>query len=130
MEDEKMRQLFADFKPALTPDAAFMNRVDASLRAVEAIRRQVAADKKRSRRAVAFAAVGGFAAGCLFSPAIPYLGSTIGRWLRELSPQPAITVIADNATVLAWMAVAGVAAIVAVNTYEVAMAVMSERRRP
>ena len=62
-DDKRLQQLFEDYHPALESDDRFMRRVRQQLAVVDMLRREQAALKARSRKAIAAAAVAGFVAG-------------------------------------------------------------------
>lgn len=94
-DDEKIRELFAGFEPETTSDAQFLDRLNRALDSVEMIRERTARQRRRNRRAVAIAALAGFASGvgvsALWSWLGPYLADLLGRLdVAELVATPVV----------------------------------------
>ncbi|MDE6644629.1 MAG: hypothetical protein K2J97_00910 [Muribaculaceae bacterium] len=87
MNDDKLKELFADYKPDIQSDATFMARLERSLRAVEFIKERKTAAKRRNRVAMAVACAAGFLAGGLFFSVMPYITQWFsGQNLTNVSP--------------------------------------------
>lgn len=146
MDDDKLTQLFTGFAPRLSDDGAFMARLERNLRAVDeavasrcrnreeavaAVRRERTSLRRRCRRAVAVAAVAGFAVGTLFTLALPHIGQAVAAMLTplaSLASLPAVT--ADACRVLAWLIVGGASVAAALSAYDVALASAHQGTRP
>ncbi len=72
-EDKEIRNLFADFKPTLSPADDFMAKLDARLDAVEFIKQRNSDMKRAYRLAVWKAAVAGVIAGFIMGLIAPYI---------------------------------------------------------
>lgn len=88
-DDDKIRQLFADFNPHLTSDSAFIDRLNKAMDSVEMIRQRSAEQRRRNRRAVVIAAVAGFAAGAVTSAVMPFVDTFVAEifdWMPDILP--------------------------------------------
>ena len=65
MNDEDLKDLFADYRPQMTDGDEFMRTIEKKLEAVEYVKRYNAVSRRRSRLALAAAFVLGGALGCL-----------------------------------------------------------------
>lgn len=129
MDDDRIRNSFNDFEPELSPDHAFIDRLQQNLNAVEAVRRQTEELNKRNKAAVAIAALVGFIAGILFSSALPYLSQAIAD-LRLSSFQCGILDhIAAYRLTISWIITGAVSVVTAMNAYEISLSVMRHRLR-
>lgn len=75
MEDEKLKELFSDFRPNLSPDSCFMSKLQDSLEKVELVKQHNIELKNRNKKAVTAAAIAGFISGVLFTLLLPYTDS-------------------------------------------------------
>ncbi|MCM1028595.1 MAG: hypothetical protein NC342_03475 [Pseudoflavonifractor sp.] len=121
MEDDvKIRQLFADFNPPMTSGDRFMERLRGSIDAVEEVRQQAAAIRRRSRIAVSVAAVTGFITGVLLTLLMPLLGDMVTS--VDLSrPIFHVSRLSIDWHMLAWLASAAVSVVMAINAYDITM---------
>lgn len=127
MEDDKLRSLFSDFKPELSSDSLFMNRLERSLNSVEMVKQRVSETRSRGRKAVAFAAVAGFIVGVLFSLTLPYLSEIVADWQLTLPPESMANTIADNFTLIAWTVAGATSVFAALNTYELSLSLLKPK---
>ena len=75
MEDDKLKQIFSDYNPHLSPDVMFMSRLEQNLRSVEFIKERTNTAIRRNKAAMLIACAVGFIAGTGFSLAFPlYIG--------------------------------------------------------
>lgn len=121
--DDRLKQIFDDFNPQLGSDADFMRRLERQMHTIEVIKEENAALRRISRRAIAVAALTGFAVGMMFSLTLPWLGE-----LAAAVEAPAKTLtrfFADNYLVVACMAIATASILTSINAYEISMAVQS-----
>lgn len=120
--DEKIKELFRNFEPELTASSAdFMQRLQKSMDAVEIVKQYNIALRKRNRLATAIAAFCGFAAGVVMTLLFPL----IGNWVTTFSiaiPHLQIQSFTINYTYVAWIMMAAVSVITALNAYELAIA--------
>lgn len=118
MEEDKLTSLFAEFRPELSSDRQFMNRLTRNMESVEIVKRRMAEMRARNRRAIAVAAVVGFVVGFLFSLVLPYLSGLVADWQLTLPEESVMSVAADYFAVIAWGVTGATAVIAAINTYD------------
>ncbi len=129
MKDDKIKELFSDFKPELSSSFEFMTKLQRNMEAVEIVKQHQAALKKRNRMAVAIAAVCGFAMGVILTLLFPL----ISDWVSTLSislPYLHTGNLKFDFSYVAWLIVAGASVLTSVNAYEIAMAKLSVRQDP
>lgn len=118
MEEDKLKSLFAEFRPELSSDRQFMSCLERNMESVEIVKRRMAEMRARNRRAIAVAAVVGFVVGSLFSLALPYLSGLVADWQLTLPEESVMSVAADYFAVIAWGVTGATAVIAAINTYD------------
>lgn len=118
MEEDKLKSLFAEFRPELSSDRRFMDRLTRNMESVEIVKRRMAEMRARNRRAIAVAAVVGFVVGFVFSLALPYLSGLVADWQLTLPEESVMSVAADYFAVIAWGVTGTTAVIAAINTYD------------
>ena len=118
MEEDKLKSLFAEFRPELPSDSQFMNRLERNMESVEIVKRRMAETRARNRRAVTVAAVVGFVFGFLFSLTLPYLSGVVASWQLTLPEESVTRVLADWFAVISWVVIGAVAVTAAINTYD------------
>lgn len=118
MEEDKLKSLFAEFRPELSSDRRFMDRLTRNMESVEIVKRRVEETRARNRRAIAVAAIVGFVVGFLFSLALPYLSGLVADWQLTLPEESVMSVAADYFAVIAWGVTGATAVIAAINTYD------------
>lgn len=118
MEEDKLKSLFAEFRPELSSDRQFMSCLERNMESVEIVKRRMAEMRARNRRANAVAAVVGFVVGFLFSLALPYLSGLVADWQLTLPEDSVMSVAADYFAVIAWGVTGATAVIAAINTYD------------
>ncbi|MDE5553972.1 MAG: hypothetical protein K2J10_02175 [Muribaculaceae bacterium] len=128
MDDDKIKQLFQDFRPGMSSDFAFLSKLERNLNSVEIIRQQAAQVHRRSRKAVIIAAIVGFVTGFFASYLVPYIGGLISDIQSSLPDSSTLRVIADYQTTIAWSIVASLSIIMSINAYDLAQS-LSEGRR-
>ncbi len=121
MDDEKIKDIFRDFKPELSSDFQFMSRLEQNLNAVEIARQQNSDLRRQCRRAVVLASICGIVAGLILGLFMPVATDWIST-ARISVPFISINSIRIDYTLIAWILSAGVSVIVALNAYEIAMA--------
>lgn len=126
MDDDKIRSLFDNFEPELSSSFQFVNQLKKNMEAIEIVRRHNAELKKRNRLAVAIAAISGFAAGVVLTLLFPLIGSLVSTFNITI-PRLHISEITVDCRSAAWILVAGVSVIMALNAYEIAMAKLARR---
>lgn len=118
MEEDKLKSLFAEFRPELSSDRRFMDRLTRNMESVEIVKRRMAETRARNRRAVTVAAVVGFVVGFLFSLTLPYLNGVVYGWQLTLPEESFTSVLADWFAVISWVVIGAVAVTAAINTYD------------
>lgn len=118
MEEDKLKSLFAEFRPELSSDRQFMSCLERNMESVEIVKRRMAEMRARNRRAIAVAAVVGFVVGFVFSLALPYLSGLVADWQLTLPEESVMSVAADYFAVIAWGVTGATAVIAAINTYD------------
>lgn len=121
--DDRLKQIFDDFNPQLGSDTEFMRRMERQIHTIEVIKEETAALRRKSRRAIAVAALTGFVVGMLSSLTLPWLGE-----MAAAVEAPAKTItrfFADNYLVVACLAIATASILTSINAYEISMAVQS-----
>jgi len=127
MEDDKLKKLFSDFEPDISSDFQFMTKLQRNMNAVEIVRQHTSAQRKRSRTAVLIAAVSGFISGVILT----LLFSLIEDWITTIQisiTHLSISPISIDSRLIAYIVMAAVSVITALNAYEIAMARLSLRK--
>lgn len=115
-EDDKIKDLFSDFQPELsTSDGDFLAQLRRSMAAVELVRRQHLARRRDSRKALAVAALTGFAVGVIFTLLIPFVGDCISTFSIS-----SVTVTIDYGILCRFMA-ATASCLTAINACRLAL---------
>ncbi len=83
MENDKLKELFAGFKPEISDSADFMARFNRNLQLAETARKKIEAERRRSRRAVVIAAMAGFAGGAVSALCFPAMERTLALFAPE-----------------------------------------------
>lgn len=126
MEDDKIKNLFNDFQPELSSSFLFMTQLEKKMEAMEILKQHNAALKRRNRIAVAIAAMTGFVTGIILTLLFPL----IGGWMSSFSislPRLQISAITIDYSFIAWIVMAGVCIISALNAYDIALAKLSSK---
>lgn len=129
MEEDKLKSLFSDFEPELSPDLQFLGNLERSMDSVEMVRKQLAEMKSNCRTAVAIASFAGFIVGVLFSLTLPYLTRAVDNWRLTLPDASLATPMADNFTILAWMGIAAVSVFTALNAYDLSLSLLKQKKQ-
>lgn len=127
MEDDKLKKLFSDFEPDISSDFQFMTKLQRNMNAVEIVRQHTSAQRKRCRTAVLIAAVSGFISGVILT----LLFSLIEDWITTIQisiTHLSISPISIDSRLIAYIVMAAVSVITALNAYEIAMARLSLRK--
>jgi hypothetical protein len=126
MEDDKLRNLFNDFQPELSSSSQFMTKLQKNMEMVEILKQHDIALKKRNKLAVVIAAVSGFVMGVILTLLFPL----IGDWVSTVSvslPHLYISHLTIDYSFVAWIVIAGVCIITALNAYEIALAKLTPK---
>lgn len=121
MEDDKIRELFGEFKPSLSSDISFIERLDRNLDSVEIIRQHNLSVARNNRLAIFVAAIAGFVVGVIFSLALPVIIDVVSAIGASLPVDSAIGINADNNYVIAWIIVAAMTAFSALSAYDITL---------
>ncbi len=130
MEDDKLKSMLTNFEPELSSDFQFMSKLERSLNSVEILKQHAAEVRSRNKKAVVLAAVLGFIVGMLFSLTLPYLSSAVAEWQLSLPGDSMLNALADNFTIIAWIAIGGTSVLTALNTYEVSLSLIKPKTQP
>ncbi|MCM1081785.1 MAG: hypothetical protein NC343_08555 [Muribaculum sp.] len=126
MEDDKIRTLFDNFEPELSSSFQFMNQLKKNMDAVEIVKQHNIALKKRNRLAVVIAAVSGFVMGVILTLLFPLIGDWVSTFNISI-PRLQISAITIDFSFFAWIVMAGVSIIAALNAYEIALAKLTPK---
>lgn len=121
MDDDKIKNLFADFQPELSSTFQFMNKLEKNMETVELLKQHNIALKRRNKIAVVIAAASGFVMGVIMTLLFPFISS----WLSTLSislPHLHINSLTIDYSCVSWIIMAGVCVITALNAYDIALA--------
>lgn len=118
MDDEKIRNIFINYRPEISSDFKFMKKLEQNLNSVEIIRQHNAEIKAKNRKAVVIAAIAGFIVGFFFSMSLPYLENFIAEWELTLPDKSVMKVLADYFMLIAWIIIGAATVFTSLNTYE------------
>ncbi len=121
MDDDKIKDLFKGFDPELSSDFMFLDRLQQKMDAVELAKQYHRSMRKRSRMAIAIAALAGFIVGVVCTLAFPL----ISAWMADIDislPLYDGVSLDEVPHVLGYILLAGVSVITSLNVYEIAMA--------
>lgn len=122
MEDKDIRQLFADFQPAITDNGRFMSRLQHQLDIVDMVKTRSADVRKATRRAAIIAGVTGFVTGFLLSLALPYLVQFVSRLHLDNFHWGINIDVTNIYTTLSWLLIGIVSTLLAINAYSLSLA--------
>lgn len=129
MEDDKLKELFQNFKPHNDADDTFMTRLRERLDTVELIRGTRAAERKRQRLALAVSALVGFLAGIGFSLCLPSF-SLLLQNLAEMQVTPTIVgILAENTFTVELLAGTVLVVGISLITYELICTIPLRRHK-
>lgn len=129
MEDDKLKDLFNGFQPELSSSFQFMNRLQKNMETVELLKQHNATLRRRNKLAVAIAAFSGFVTGVIMTLLFPLISNWISTFNISI-PHLQISGFAINYSILAWVIMAGVSIITALNAYEIASAKLTPESQP
>lgn len=116
-EDKEIRNLFADFKPTLSPADDFMAKLDARLDAVEFIKQRNSDMKRAYRFAVWKAAVAGVIAGFIMGLIAPYITIDV-HTLQAMSGIFTGLDAESTMTILKWLISCIISVGIAISVYQ------------
>ncbi len=129
MDDDKLKDLFNNFRPELSSSFQFMTQLQKNMETVEILKQHNVALKKRNRLAVAIAGVSGFVMGVIMT----LLFSLIGDWVTTFNisiPRLNVSSLTVDYSFVGWIVMAGVCVITAMNAYEIALAKLTPKENP
>lgn len=121
MDDDKIKDLFANFNPELSSDSLFMNRLQRNMDRVELVHRHNAEQRSRNKKAVAIAAFIGFLIGSLFTLTLPYLGDALASMHIERPDSQFISFMSQYYLTLGLLIVGATSVFAAVNAYDLSL---------
>lgn len=127
MEDDKLKNIFADFKPDVSSDVSFMSKLQSNLDAVEMVYRHNAEQRAKSKKAVAIAAAVGFMVGLLFSMMLPVIGKAIVDLQVSAPDMPAIDMFTRYYQEIMWIMIGAVVVFSSIGTYDLSLSLMKKR---
>lgn len=127
MEDDKLKDLFVNFKPELSSDFSFLTKLKNNLEQVELIKQHNEEIAARRKKAVAIAACTGFVVGFLFSLALPYLGNAMENIQVSLPTGTFLKMIMDNYLIAAWLIIGAATVLISLNVYDISMSLMQRQ---
>lgn len=127
MDDDKLKNFFDNYTPALGSDRHFMNRLSRTLDAIEAVKAENTRLKALNRYAAIIGAIAGFAAGMLLAYVMPYLGQVIASMQPSLPSASIIAFASANFKAVAWVITAGISVVAALNAYSLSATLLRAR---
>ncbi len=120
MEEDRLKDLFKEYKPELSSQVSFIERLERNLNAVEIVHKENARAIRRNKIAVLVASVVGFVTGFIFSYLTPFIEVALSRlsgycpdinWLYTLNEY------ADYRQVASWMIIGAISVFASIGTY-------------
>lgn len=127
MIEDNLKDIFVNFKPELTSDFSFMNKLKHNLDQVEIIRQHNIEVATKRKKAAAIAACAGFIVGFLFSLALPYIGNVMMNLQSSLPSDTIFETIADNYLTIAWLIIGATTVFISLNAYDLSLWLMKQR---
>ncbi len=127
MEEDKLKSLFAEYRPELSPERDFLVRLERNLESVEIIREQNEKMRQWNKIACLLSAGVGFVVGFLFSLCIPFIGKTVSQWHLTLPKTSVWLPIADYYMVISWVVILITTTIITLNAYEITLSVLKRK---
>lgn len=127
MNDDKLKDLFQNFKPELSSDFKFLTKLQRNMDALELVKHQTAMQRKRNRIAVIVAAITGFVMGVIITILFPILADTLSTFSITL-PAPDFSPISINWQIIGYILAAIVSVFTALNAYEITLSRLSRRK--
>ncbi len=113
-QDDELKALFSNFNPHISSDKRFMTRLQSRLDTIDRLNHEIAAMRRRNRRAVVLAALAGFVAGVLTCLLLPSLTSLVIK--PDLS-WPVLSLVSSVSPVMLWTLPAGAAILASLGVY-------------
>lgn len=128
MDEDKLKNLFEDFKPELSSSRLFINKLDRKLNSVEMIVKHNAEVKARNRKAAVLAVTVGFVLGFLISLSLPYLRNLVNTWQLTLPGDSIYNIFAANFATFFWCIVGITSILFSLNAYELSRSLLSSKQ--
>ena len=125
---DKIRQLFEESLPELSPDRSFIARIENGIQGVDMVKSSLMKYKKRNRITAILSGAAGFICGAILTLLYPIINFLIGEGvlkLTEISPESEVLI-----TVLASGAVALISVGVSLGTYSILSQQSPTSKRP
>lgn len=119
-EDKKLKELFVNFRPDLTPDECFMEHLERNLAIIESLKQQNAAMKRRNRNSLIMASLAGFIVGVILALLLPWTGEIITTVSLSL-PNVRIDLAEINREWISWVVLATLTTLTSLSVYEISM---------
>jgi hypothetical protein len=120
MEDDKLKELFANFQLEMPSSLQFMAKLQKNMERVEILKQHNLAIKRRNKLAVCIAAAIGFLTGVLLTLLFPLIGSWVSTFSISL-PHLQISSLTIDYSFVGWIIMAVACIITALNAYEIAL---------
>ena len=120
MEDDKLKEIFNEFKPELSSSFQFMTKLKKNMEAVEIVKLYNAAQRKRNKIAVALAGICGFAMGVILTLLYPVVEERFASFRFTLPTWHASTMTIDFSHI-GWLLVAAVSVLTSLCVYEITL---------
>lgn len=127
MENDKLKDLFQSYQPALSPDSLFLDKLKKNMEAIELIRQHTGIQRKRNRTALCVASLTGFAMGVILTLLFPLIRDTVSSFNISISGY-GIFDIHVNWQIIGWIVMAGVCALTSLNAYEITISRLTARK--
>lgn len=125
--DDDIRGLFMDFKPDLSSDFMFMNRLEHALDSVEIVKKHNEALRARSRKAMVIAGITGFVVGVIFSLLMPLVGEFMAQLKSSFTGNMFAETLIANYRGITWVLICGASILISLNAYDLSMTVLKAR---
>ena len=113
-QDDELKILFDNFEPLISSDERFMLNLQQRLDTIDLLHREIAAARRRNRRAVGLAALAGFVAGVLTCLLLPSLISFITNSALQ---GPVLSLIPSGSVMILWLLPAAAALSASLGIY-------------
>lgn len=120
MEEERLKDIFKEYEPALSSRLAFMERLERNLKAVEIIHQANARAVRRNKIALLFASVAGFVASFIFSHITPYIEKVTASLLESIPGDSLLNSmpgISNSNQIVSWIIIGAVSVFTSIGTY-------------
>lgn len=128
MDEDKLYDLFAGYKPDLSSDRLFMSRLQQNLEAVELVKERLEKSRSKNRIAILVAAITGFIAGVLSVLCYPALESTLASAVS--ASDKAAPVISVCVGMLPWVIIALTVIAMSYAAYDITLSVAKKSLQP